>query len=115
MRPTLLKLGLTSCLVSSLPEMGDTSLALMDLSDLLERAKNLVQNSMMERIVKSGLVEAITFPIATPLQMLVLECMNMYDAEHRCIRNVNGEVLLKIDREIVMATMVIPHKEPYED
>ncbi|XP_057830722.2 pentatricopeptide repeat-containing protein At2g13600-like [Cryptomeria japonica] len=81
--------------------MGDTSLVLADLSDFLERAKNPVQNSMMERIVKSGLIEAATFPIVAPCLELVLECMNRYDAEHRCIRNINGEVLLKIDRDTV--------------
>lgn len=114
MRPTLPKLGHNYCLVSPLPKLGDTSLALVNLSDFLDRAKNLVQNSMMERIVKSGLVEAAAFPIA-PCPELVLECMNRYDVEHRCIRNVNGEVLLKIDRETIMVGMGIAHKEAYED
>ncbi|XP_057824589.1 uncharacterized protein LOC131036662 [Cryptomeria japonica] len=115
MRPTLLKLGCTSCLISSLPEMGDTSLAQVDLTNFLERVKNPAQNSMMEKIVRSGLIEAAAFPIVAPWPKLVLECMNRYDAEHRCIRAINGEVLFKIDRETVMAAMGIPHKEPYED
>lgn len=78
MRHTVPKLGCTTCLVSSLPEMGDTSLALVDLSDFLERAQNPIHNSMMERIVMSGLVEAATFHIAAPCLELVLECMNRY-------------------------------------
>lgn len=118
MRPTLPKLGHTSCLISSLPEMGDTSLAQPDLTNFLERAKNPAQNSMMEKIIRSGLTEAkCAFLVATPCLELVLECMNRYDVEQRCIRAraINGKVLLKIDREIVMATMEIPHKESYED
>lgn len=115
MRPTLSKLGRTSFLVSSLPEMGDTSLAEANLFDFYERVKNPTQNSMMEKIVRSGLVEAAAFPVAAPCLELVLECMNRYDVEHRCIRDINSEVLLKIDKETVMAAMGIPHKEPYED
>lgn len=65
--------------------------------------------------MKSGLVEAATFPIVAPCLELVLECMNRYDAEHKCVRNVNGVVLLKINIEIVMVAMGIPQKEPYED
>lgn len=110
MKHTLPKIGHTSCLVSSLPNMGDTSLALEDLSYFLERAKNPVQNLMMERIVKSGSIDATTFPITVPCPELVLECMNRYDEEHKCIRNVNGEVLLKINKETMMAAMGIPHK-----
>lgn len=69
----------------------------------------------MEKIVKSCLVEATTFPITAPCPKLVLECMNWYDAKYRCIGNINGEALLKIDREIVMADMGIAHKDPYEE
>lgn len=115
MRPTLPKLGHTSYLVSSLPEMDDTSLAQEDLFDFIERDKNLAQNFMMDKIVRSGLVEAATFPVVGPCSELVLECMNRYDAKHRCIRDINGEVLLKIVRETVMAPMGIPHKVSYED
>lgn len=95
--------------------MGDTSLALANLSDFLERDKNPFQNSMMERIVKSGLIENTAFPIVAPCPELVLECMNRYDVEHGCIRNINGQVLLKNDRKTVMAPLGIPHKESYED
>lgn len=41
--------------------------------------------------------------------------MNRYDASNRCIRANNGDMLVRIDKEIVMATIGIPHKEPYED
>lgn len=115
MRPTQPKLGRTSHLISSLPEMGDTSPVQANLTNFLERAKNPAQNSMMEKIVRSGLIEAVAFPVATPCLELVLECMNRYGVEQRCIRAINEEVLLKIDRETVMASMGIPHKESYED
>lgn len=61
MRPMLPKLGWTSCLVSILPELEDTSLIHVDLGDFLERTKNPQTSSLMEKIVKSGLVEAATF------------------------------------------------------
>lgn len=91
MRPTLPKLGCTSCLVSTLPELGDTSLAEVDLVNFLERARNPDGNSMMGKIVKSGLIEAATFPTAAPCPELVLECINKYDADNRCIRTNSGE------------------------
>lgn len=65
--------------------------------------------------MKSGLVEAATFPIVASCPKLVLECMNRCGVECRCIRNANDEVLLKIDRETVMATIGIHPKDPYED
>lgn len=115
MRPVLLKLGRTSCLVSILPELDDTSLAHANLGDFLERTKNPQAGSIMEKIVRSGLVEAVAFPLIVPCPDLVVACMNRYDAENRCIRTNNGELLVGINRETVMVEMGIPHKESYED
>lgn len=115
MRPILPKLGLTSCLVSILPELEDTSLVHEDLGDFLERAKNTQTGSLMEKILKSGLVEAATFPLVTVCLDLVMACMNRYNTENICIKTSNGELLVNINREIVMATMGIPHKDEYED
>lgn len=61
--------------------------------------------------MRSGLIEAATFPLAAPCLDLVIVCMNRYDAENICIRTSNGELLVGINREIIMATMGIPHKE----
>lgn len=69
----------------------------------------------MEKIVKSGLVEAIAFPLTASCQDLVLASMNRYGSKNRCIRTSDGEVLVHINREMVMAIMGIPHKEEYED
>lgn len=115
MRPTLQKLGRTSCLVSTLLELGDNSLAQANLGDFLERVGNPNGNSMMGKIVKSRLIEAVAFPTTAPFPKLVMECMSRYDADNRCIRTSNGEVLVKIDKETVMAAMGIPHKDSYED
>lgn len=70
---------------------------------------------MMERIVRSGLIEAIAFPIAAPYPDLVIACMNIYEIDNKCIRTSSGELLVEINKETVMAVMGIPHKEPYED
>lgn len=115
MRPTLSKLGHTSCLIITLLELHNTTLVQDELGNFLETVRNPKSNSMMDRIVQSGLIEATAFPIAAPCPELVYACMNKYDASHRCIRASNGEILVRIDRETIMATMGIPHKELYED
>lgn len=115
MRLTLPKLGRTSCLISTLQELDDTAFVQDELDNFLERAKNPIANSMMGKIVHSGLVEAATFPIAAPCPELVYACMNRYDASNRYIRANNGDMLVRIDREIVMAAIGVPHKESYED
>lgn len=97
MRLTLPKLGRTSCLVSILPELGDTSLVQANLGDFLERARNPRADSMMERIVRSGLIEASAFPTAAPCLELVITCMNRYDVESRSIRTSSGELLVEIN------------------
>lgn len=79
MKPIIPKIGRTSSLVSILWELSDTSLAQADLADFLERAKNPGEDSMMERIVRSGLIEAIAFPIVSPYLDLVTACINRYD------------------------------------
>lgn len=66
MRPTLPNLGRTSCLISTLLELDDTTLVQDELENFLGRAKNPEANSMMQKIVHSGLVEAAAFPIAAP-------------------------------------------------
>lgn len=109
MRPTLPKFGRTSCLVSILLELSDTSLAQANLGDFLERDKNPGTGSMMEMIVRSGLIEAVSFPIAAPCLDLVITCMNRYHADSRCIRTISGELLVEINRETVMATMTLIH------
>lgn len=108
------KLARTSCLVSILPGLDDTSLAHTNLGDFLERTKNPQPGSMMEKIVRSGLIEADAFPLSAPCPDLVIACINRCDVESRCIRTSNGELLVGINREIVMATMGILHKESYE-
>lgn len=113
MRPILPKLMSSSSLVSSLLELGDTTLVQLDLDDFLERVHNPVANPMMRDVAQSWLLEVTTFPTIAPCPELVLECMNHYDKGNRCIRQNNGEVLLSIDRQIVMAAMGIPHREPY--
>lgn len=115
MRLVLSKLCRTSFLVSILPELEDTSLVHVDLGYFLERAKSPQTGSMMEKIVKSSLVEAIAFPLVAPYPDLVIAYMNRYDTENRCIRTSNGELLVNINRETVMAVVGIPHKELYED
>lgn len=96
-------------------ELDDTYLAQAYLGNFLERAKNLEVGSIMERIVRSGLVEAIAFLVAAPCPNLGIACMNRYDAENRCIRTSSCELLVDINRETVMAMMGILHKKPYED
>lgn len=115
MRPMLSKIGWTSCLVSILPELEDTSLVHVDLGDFLERTKNPLTGSLMEKIVKSGLVEATAFPLVATCLDLLMACMNRYNTENKCIKTSNGELLVSINRETVMAAMGIPHKEEYED
>lgn len=70
---------------------------------------------MMEKILKSSLVEVDAFLIVTPCSDLVMACMNRYDTENRCIKTSNGELLVSINREIVMVAMGIMHKDKYED
>lgn len=41
--------------------------------------------------------------------------MNRYDVSNKCIRTSNGELLVEINREIVMVAIVIPHKDSHED
>lgn len=101
--------------MSILPELEDTSLVYVDLGDFLERTKNPQISSLMEKIVKSRLVEAVAFPLVTPFLDLVMGCMNIYDTENRCIRTSNGELLVSINRKTVMIEMGIPHKDEYED
>lgn len=48
MRPVLPKLVSLSSLVSSLPELGDTTLVQLDLEVLLERVKNLIADMMKD-------------------------------------------------------------------
>lgn len=115
MRPILPKLGRTSCLVSILPKLDDTSLAQANLGDFLERARNPKVGLMMEKIVRSGLIKAAAFPIVAPCPNLVIACMNKYDVDNRCIRTSSGELLVEISRETVMAAMGTPHKESYEN
>lgn len=108
-------LGRTSCLVRILLELEDTSLVQVDLGDFLERAKNPQTSSMMEKIVKSGLVEVAPVLLVAPCLDLVMASMNRYDIENICIRTSNDELLVNINKEIVMETMGIPHKDEYED
>lgn len=115
MRPILPKLDQTSCLVSIFLELDDNSLAHADLRDFLERAKKPEAGPMMEKIVRSGLVEAATFLLAAPCPDLVIACMNRYDVANRCIRTSSGEMLVDINMETVMVVMGILHKESYED
>lgn len=70
---------------------------------------------MIGKIVKSGLIKVVAFPTASPCHELVIECMNKYDADNRCIRTSSGEVLMEIDKETLMGAIGIPHKDPYED
>lgn len=115
MRPVLHKMMSTSSLVSSLPELGDTTLVQLDLDVFLERVKNSTADPMTREVAQSGLLEAAAFPRTVSCVELVLECMHHYDKGNRCIRKNDGEVLLSIDRQTVMAAMGIPHREPYED
>lgn len=69
---------------------------------------------MLKAISQSGLLEAAAFPIIAPCPELILDCNNHYDKVNKCIRRNNGEVLLSIERGIVMVAMGIPHQEPYE-
>lgn len=69
----------------------------------------------MGRIVDSRLIEASIYPSAIQCPKLVLKCMNKYDPEPRCIKNVNGGVLLNANWEIVVDVFKIPTKETYED
>lgn len=101
--------------MSILPELDDTSLAHANLGKFLERTKNPEASSIMEIIVRSGLIEATAFPLVAPCPNLVVACMNRYDAENRCIRTSNGELLVGINRETVTTMMGIPHKELYKD
>lgn len=115
MRPILPKLSRTSCLVSILLELEDTSLAQANQGDFLERARNPEAGSMMEKIVKSGLIEVVSFPTTAPCPDLVIACINRYVVDNRCIRTSSGQFLVDIHRETVVVAMGIPHKEPYED
>lgn len=87
MRPILPKIGETSCLVSILLELEDTSLIHVDLGDFLEITKNPKTGSLMEKIVKISLMEAVVFPLIAPCHDLVLACMNRYDSKNRCNQN----------------------------
>lgn len=115
MRPTLPKLGCTSCLVSILLKLSDTSLAQDDLGNFLQRARNIGANSMKERIVRSGLIEPTAFPTIALCLELVIAFMNRYDVDSRCIRTGNGEFLVEINREMVIDAIGMPHKEAYEN
>lgn len=66
---------------------------------------------MMERIIKSGLIEVARIPNATPCPKLVIACMNTYDSSNRLIRTCNGELLVKINRETILAAIGIPHED----
>lgn len=70
MRATFPKHGHTSCLVSTLLKLGDTSLDQADLGDFLERVVNPNDNSIMGKIVRSGLIEDASFPTIAPCHKL---------------------------------------------
>lgn len=69
----------------------------------------------MQKILDSGLVEAVSFPPVVLCPELVWECMNKYDHAQRCIKGENGEFFLKINWETIFVVMKIPEKEHYED
>lgn len=61
------------------------------------------------------MVEVKAFPPTVSCQEVVLECMSRYDPAERCIRDVDGKVLLTISWEVITAVMKIPEEEQYED
>lgn len=79
MRPKLPKIDQRSWLVCSLPELGDIFLPSIDLDEFHERAQNSTSSPLIQRILDSGLVEAVTFRPTVSCLELVLECMNRYD------------------------------------
>lgn len=88
---------------------------LVDLDKFHERAWNPIGSPLMQRILDSGLVEVTTFPPAVSCPELVLEYMNIYDPIERCMRGVDGEVLLRVSQEVVVVIMKILEKDQYED
>lgn len=109
------KIDQKSWLVCTLSELEDTFLSSVDLDEFHERARNPTGPPLMQRILDSGLVEAAPFPPAVSCPELVLECMNRYDPIERCVRSTDGEVLLRVSQEVVVAIMKRPEKEQYED
>ena len=112
-RPKLPKLEKPP-LLSSLPEIQDTFLANRNPSEIIERARNTPSSPIYQRLVESGLIEAIAFPAAIPYPECVLECANHFDPVSGCVKKTSGEVVVKINRINVNSALRIPHKEPYE-
>ena len=60
------------------------------------------------------MLEVVAFPPAIKCPKLVVECVNHYDPNTRCIKKVLGEVLIRINRTSVSSDLEISHKDPYE-
>lgn len=101
-------------LLSSLPEIRDTFLVNKSLPDIIEWAKNVQSGPIYQKLVSSGLLEAVAFPPAIECPELVVEYANRYDPNTRCIKKVSGEVLVRISRTSVSAALRVPDKEPYK-
>lgn len=98
-----------------LPEMKDTTIVDDDIREIVSRLRKLVDEAMSIKIVESGLLEAAGFLDVIPCPELAIEFRNRYCKAKRCIKIKSGEVLVNVDRTVIMTTLRIPPVEIYGD
>lgn len=100
---------------SFLPESEDTFLSIEDINKLVARFSNAKPQEVSRKVSESGLLQASSFPDASPCPELVLAYLDKYDATEKCICTYSGEVPIYVSRFIIMGALGTPSCEVYED
>lgn len=81
---------------------------------MVERTKNSLSGTIAQKLVCSGLLEAVVFLSTMECPELIIECANHYDPHSRCTKKVSGEVLAIFNGVTIMSPLKIPQKETYK-
>lgn len=96
--------------------MRDVVIVDDDIREIVHQILREIEGEVIAiRFVGSGLLEAIGFPEVFPCLELVMECCNWYNKSERYINTRSGEVLVNINREVIMVMLRIPSVEVYGD
>ena len=87
---------------SSWSTITDTSLRFYDMQDFQKRLRTDPIHPITEKLLGSGLVEAVGFPVAMQAPELILECINHYNPDTKQILLPDQTVLISIDRQAIV-------------
>lgn len=68
-------------LTCDIPKIGETKLRQVNMNEFREKFNVPNPPPITQKVVHSGLVEVVAFPIAVQCPKLVLECIKHYDSQ----------------------------------